>query len=582
MRSFSIAMLICTLCVLQPTAVQAEESGTLTLSQGAVYKRGFADEDKTEWAPPAVAAQGDAVEDGMQIGTGRNSLSEVRWGNITLRSAENTVYTMMPKKNLVYVVGGEFLFNHDRKRGDSDYTIWTEHVQVVAKGTTLLFQQGSNGSRVSVIEGVAEITNRLDKSIVTLTPGMSYVATAKDTGRRAKKQNERAPHRARAKRNAAKNDSGLNNISVLALGDVASVLPSVDGVSNALPIDGVTSMLPLDAVTSILPLDTLTSLLPIDSATSLLPLDTATGVLGEVVDDTVELVDEAVDLTGLVGEVRDLTEISGFVTDGLTEAEMVESLTREGTIAAFSDVIGFRVLNLPETVQAVGDTVADLLLFDSKDSLTLLNVLTGKSLQNGLLKGFPTNLANDALVEKSLLDAVTGKRGVLSNLQIGQVPILSSYAIGEDLLNLGKLDPISLVNFAPNSIVPGIGGQNSDLAKSLGLKKFRVAYNKKQTKVNATFLNNVGGLTGKNSLLNTSSLLAGRGNNNALSAVTNLAGGGGRGGSLASVTNNLPVVGGTVGGVVNGVVNGVVGGVVGGVTGGRGGLLAPVGGLLGR
>lgn len=490
MRLFSLALTLVTLCAMNAPAALAEGEGTLTFAEGQVYKRGFSNDAHTEWAAPVPAAKGDAIDDGMQIGTGKDSFSEAKFGNITLRSAPNTVYTVSPKQNMIYVIGGKFLFNHDRKPGDSDYTIWTEHAQVVAKGTTLLFDQGGNGTRVSVLEGVAEITNRLDKSILQLTPGMSYVASDKGNRKVAKNNrgNERAPHRAR-------NKNG--------------------GTTDALPQ-------------------------------------------------------------------------TGFLTGGLTQTDVLEGLTRNGTTDVFGKVIGFQLVDLPGTVEAVGDVVEELLLFDSLDSVTIVNSLTGKTLSGSLLSGFPVGgLSKHDFIEKTLLKSISGKGSVFKGLQIKQVPILSSYNLGGDVLNVTKIDPVNLVTWAPTSVLNSVSGNNSAMRNMAGVKKFRINYGKKQTKLNATFLNGaMGTLSGGNSALNTASLLGG-GKNSSLNSVTSILGGGGRNNAgLAGVTNVTNVLPGGVGGVVGGTVGGVVGGTVGGLTGGltsgltgRTGLL---GGVLGR
>lgn len=491
MRLFSLALSLVTLCAINAPAAFAEGEGTLTFAEGQVYKRGFSDDAHTQWAAPVLASKGDFIDDGMQIGTGKDSFSEAKFDNITLRSAPNTVYTVSPKQNLIYVVGGKFLFNHDRKAGDSDYTIWTEHAQVVAKGTTLLFDQGGNGTRVSVLEGIAEITNRLDRSVLQLTPGMSYLATDKGDGKVAKNNrgNERAPHRAR------KGSSGGTD-----------VLPQ-----------------------------------------------------------------------------------TGFLTGGLTQTDVLEALTRKGTTDVFGSVIGFQLVDLPGTVEAVGDLVEELLLFDSLDSVTIVNSLTGKTLAGSLLNGFPVGgLAKGDFIEKTLLKSISGKGSVFKGLQIKQVPILSSYNLGGDVLNVTKIDPVNLVTWAPTSVLNSVAGNNSATRNMAGVKKFRINYGKKQTKLNATFLNGaLGTVSGGNSALNTASLLGGK--NSPISSV--LGGGGGRNNAglagVTNVTNVLPGgLGGTVGGVVGGTVGGVVGGTVGGLTGGltsgltgRTGLL---GGVLGR
>ncbi|MBX3154102.1 FecR domain-containing protein [Candidatus Obscuribacterales bacterium] len=471
MRLHPLALSLITLCALQAPAAFAE-GGTLTFAEGQVFKRGFSDDEHTQWAAPVPAAQGDFIDDGMQIGTGKDSFSEAKFDNITLRSAPNTVYTVSPKQNLIYVVGGKFLFNHDRKAGDSDYTIWTEHAQVVAKGTTLLFDQGINGTRVSVLEGVAEITNRLDQSVLRLTPGMSYVAADKRDKRDRGKQNDRAPHRARK---------------------------TSSSTSSAIP-------------------------------------------------DT------------------------GFLTGGLTQTDVLEALTRNGTCDVFGTVIGFQLLDLPGTVEAVGDLVEELPLFDSVDSVSLVNSLSGKTLETSLLNGFPVSLAKGDFVQKSLLKSLSGKGSVLKGLQIKQLPILSSYNLGGDVLDVAKIDPLDLVTWAPTSVLNSVTGNSSSTRNMAGVKKFHVKYGKKQTRLNATFINGAMGsvLSG-----NTASILGGK--NSPISSVTSILGGGGRNAGLAGVTNVTNVLPAGLGSTVGGVVGGTVGGLTSGLTG-----RTVLGGVLGR
>lgn len=161
-----------------PTA----DSGLLTEVKGNVFTRGFEDKERQVWSAPAPAHLGDVVSDGMQVGTGDDSWTQCKFKHVTARAWENSVYMISPKQKLVYLVGGELLFNLDKHRPDkSAYSIWTKYLHATVRGTTLLVQSTAEVSRVSVLEGSVDVTNRLDQSVVTLTPGSVYEVKAKDS-----------------------------------------------------------------------------------------------------------------------------------------------------------------------------------------------------------------------------------------------------------------------------------------------------------------------------------------------------------------------------------------------------------------
>ncbi|GEM_PF-1561877 len=163
----------------------ADSSGILTEVKGNVYTRGFTDESKQLWGNPLPANKGDAVVDGMQVGTGDDSWTQCTFKHVTARAWENSVYMVSPKQKLVYLVGGELLFNLDKHRPDkSSYSVWTKYLHATVRGTTLLVQSTSDGSRISVLEGTIDVTNRVDQSVVTLTPGSVYEVKAKDEAKK--------------------------------------------------------------------------------------------------------------------------------------------------------------------------------------------------------------------------------------------------------------------------------------------------------------------------------------------------------------------------------------------------------------
>lgn len=165
------------------------DSGLLTEVKGDVYTRGFKDKDKQIWSDPETAHQGDIVGDGMQVGTGDHSWTQCKFRHVTARAWENSVYMVSPKQKLVYLVGGELLFNLDKHRQDkSPYSIWTKYLHATVRGTTLLVQSTPEVSRVSVLEGTVDVTNRMDQSVVTLTPGSVYEVKAKEQDRNISSQ----------------------------------------------------------------------------------------------------------------------------------------------------------------------------------------------------------------------------------------------------------------------------------------------------------------------------------------------------------------------------------------------------------
>jgi len=177
------SLILLSFCVGEASAnpmASATDTGQLTEVKGTVYKRGFADVNREVWCDPIPAATGDAVSDGMQVGTGSNSWTQCTWKHVTARAWENSVYMVSPKQKLVYLVGGELLFNLDKHRPDKKpYSIWTKYLHATVRGTTLVVQSTPDGSKVSVLEGTVDVTNRLDNSVITLTPGVVYEVKSK-------------------------------------------------------------------------------------------------------------------------------------------------------------------------------------------------------------------------------------------------------------------------------------------------------------------------------------------------------------------------------------------------------------------
>lgn len=157
------------------TAAQAQLAAKLTEAKGTVYKRGFIDWNREQWGEPAVAKAGDALLEGMQVGTGDNSWAQISWTHIKTRAWANSVYAIAPNQRLVYLIGGEMLFQLDKNRKDKrEYHVWTNLLHARIRGTTVLVQSTGEVSRVTCLEGHIDVTNRTDNSVIHLKPGAVY------------------------------------------------------------------------------------------------------------------------------------------------------------------------------------------------------------------------------------------------------------------------------------------------------------------------------------------------------------------------------------------------------------------------
>lgn len=155
--------------------ITAGTSAQLTEARGTVYKRGFIDWTREEWGDPEPAAVGDVLLEGSQLGTGDKSWAQVSWPNVTTRAWANTVFAIAPNQRLVYLIGGEMLFNLKKERKDKkDYVVWTKVLQARIRGTTVLVQATPTVSRISVLEGCVDVMNRLDHSVMRVKPGVVY------------------------------------------------------------------------------------------------------------------------------------------------------------------------------------------------------------------------------------------------------------------------------------------------------------------------------------------------------------------------------------------------------------------------
>lgn len=164
-----------------PSSTMASTDAKLTEAHGSVYKRDFIDWTRESLAVPEPASVGDVLHEGMQLGTRQKSWAQICWKHLTTRAWENSIYAIAPNQRLVYLVSGEMLYQLDKNRKDkSAYFVWTNLLQARIRGTTVLFQATKNVSRITVLEGTVEVLNKVDKSTVTLKPGVVYEIATND------------------------------------------------------------------------------------------------------------------------------------------------------------------------------------------------------------------------------------------------------------------------------------------------------------------------------------------------------------------------------------------------------------------
>ena len=155
--------------------IAEEHFAILTQAHNRVVKRAFIDWSRELWGDPIAVRKGEILHEGVQVGTAQKSWAEICWPNVTSRTWENSVVAISPGKRLVYLLNGEMLFNLDKNRKDKSETlIWTKVLQLRLHGTSVLVQAMSDFTRVAVLEGVVDVTNRYDNSIISLKPGAVY------------------------------------------------------------------------------------------------------------------------------------------------------------------------------------------------------------------------------------------------------------------------------------------------------------------------------------------------------------------------------------------------------------------------
>ncbi|MBS1957641.1 MAG: FecR domain-containing protein [Cyanobacteria bacterium SZAS-4] len=164
-----------------PPPVDAISTAQVTEAKGDIFKRGFIDWNREVWGEPSQAQVGDKLEEGMQLGTGEKSWAQLSWRHITTRAWEKSVYAIAPNQRLVYLIGGELLFQLDKNRKDKrEYYVWTNLLQARIRGTTVMVQSTGTNSKISVLEGSIDVENRSDHSIVHLKPGVVMEVQSKN------------------------------------------------------------------------------------------------------------------------------------------------------------------------------------------------------------------------------------------------------------------------------------------------------------------------------------------------------------------------------------------------------------------
>jgi hypothetical protein len=228
-RLHIVILLLQTLILSQLPAVSAPVSSSaptdakLTEAHGHVFKRDFVDWTKESLSDPSPASVGEIVHEGMQIGTGDKSWAQLQWRHLSARAWANSVYAVAPNQRLVYLVGGEMLYQLDKNREDkSPYYVWTNLLQARIRGTTVLFQATKSVSRITVLEGTVEVLNKVDRSVVTLTPGVVYEIAAKNSP-------------------ATENHDGLTNIS-LESSKPTPIFETTKTIASASAIDPMAAM----------------------------------------------------------------------------------------------------------------------------------------------------------------------------------------------------------------------------------------------------------------------------------------------------------------------------------------------------
>lgn len=589
------------------TVVHAENDRTakLTEKHGDVYKRGFVDWNRDEWGDPAPAHLGEHLAEGMQLGTGNKSWAQLTWKNVSARAWENSVYAIAPNQRLVYLMGGEMLFQLDKKRKDKTaaYYVWTKLLQARMRGTTALVQADKDVARVTVLEGTIDVLNRVDHSLVRLKPGVVYEIRSRDVSLPAAVPPLATALSGVSSTTAAsggKNDSTARSInSITVPGQLA--VPLFDSGST------ITSLLPLNPVTALAhPLlqgftSPLASLGLISSALSALPaglsntVNSLTGIVTPLTSSVTGPLDGALSpvtsvatdtLGGVVSPLAStIAETATSAVSPLTSAVVdtatgaVSQLatpitsTANGTIAPLVSDIGSATRNAAgissELSSAAGSAASISTLLPDGAGKTVNN---GSPLTAGVSKGEVSKPAMPAALS-----------AIVENVQVLQAPKKLPYKVGPLAgthfawpSNVGEFPPIGrVVVTADGSVVtlPGPVTANPNQPGSVSALNIGAgAFN--PGNIAPGGFSNIGATAAGMSANITGSIGAAAG------SISAIAGGatGALGATIGNVTGGAGSIVGGVTGTVGGILPGGGGGGLGGILPGGGG--SGLGGLL--
>ena len=158
-----------------PANLTGDTGAILTDVHNKVDKRQKIDWERQVWGDIEPGKLGDLLSEGTQVGTGNRSWAQISWPQVTTRIWEESVIAIAPNKRIVHLLDGEMLFNLDKNHKVGDKCeVWTKLLSARVHGTTFIVQSTADFSRVTVLEGNLDVTNRLDKSVVNIGPGVVY------------------------------------------------------------------------------------------------------------------------------------------------------------------------------------------------------------------------------------------------------------------------------------------------------------------------------------------------------------------------------------------------------------------------
>lgn len=567
-----------------PAFADSDRTAKLTEKHGDVYKRGFIDWNREQWGEPSPANLGDQLSEGTQVGTGSRSWAQLTWKNVSARAWENSIYAIAPNQRLVYLMGGEMLFQLDKKRKDkAAYYVWTKLLQARMRGTTALVQADNDVARVTVLEGTIDVLNRVDHSLVRLQPGVVYEIRSRDAALPGGITSTITSAGANTKAPVARS---INSITLPGQAPVP-LFDSAKTLTSVLPLNPVAALShPLlqgftAPLASIQLISTAMSLLPPGLSTIGQTLDKVTGVTGPLVS-TLQGVTQP--LTGgvtsaLETAIAPLTSSAGGIVDQaagtLTSYLNVASL--DLVQAALSDASG--VLG-PAGLSGITAPVSPA----TAAKEVLLTGGVGKTSSPGLPPALAVIVQNTEILSVPKKQAY--KAGPLTGSYLpwpagaAEFPPTGRFTISDagqivDLPGapIGQAPAVSGLGLTPGvtptgintGAIPGIGAQTGGFTAAAGT-------------LTSTATSAVTGVSGAVGGVANGALSTGGGLVNGITgAVGNLAGGANSGGGLL----------GGLGGAVNGLIggsggNGGNGGGGGALPGGGGGGLLPggLGGIL--